>query len=261
MPPARAGQATLRLETDILAKNNRLAAEVRARLAARGVLALNLMSSPGSGKTTLLTRTLTDLRRREPDLPCHVVEGDQATSLDAERIRATGARVVQINTGAGCHLDAAMLHDALTHLAPPPGAIVFVENVGNLVCPALFDLGETRRVVLSSVTEGDDKPLKYPHMFRTADLLLLTKTDLLPYVNFDVDQWATHARRVNPRVRLLPVSATHGDGLTDWYTWLRDTPSHPNGPSPAHDHHATPPAGTSHDTPRRHSHPNTTTPT
>lgn len=211
------GGRVVSLEQDVLAGNDRLAARNRAELARRGILALNLMSSPGSGKTTLLVRTLTDLG---PEQPISVVEGDQETLLDAERIGATGARVVQVNTGAGCHLDAAMLADAVTALAPPDGSLLLVENVGNLVCPALFDLGEAARVVVMSVTEGADKPLKYPHMFRTADLVLINKIDLLPYVDFDVARCVDGARRARPGVEVIEVSATRGDGLDAWYGWL-----------------------------------------
>jgi hydrogenase nickel incorporation protein HypB len=206
------------LEQEILADNDRLAAANRQQLAARGIRAVNLMSSPGSGKTTLLVRTLGDLGG---DLDISVIEGDQETLLDAERIGATGARVVQVNTGAGCHLDATMLASALRTLAPPDGSLLVVENVGNLVCPALFDLGETARVVIMSVTEGADKPLKYPHMFRTADLVLLNKIDLLPYVDFDVARCVEGARRAKPGVEVIEVSATRGDGLELWYDWLR----------------------------------------
>src|SRR5690349_17633648 len=206
------------LQEDILGANDALAAENRRALAERGVLAVNLMSSPGSGKTTLLVRTLTDVGA---ELGMAVVEGDQETLLDAERIGATGARVVQVNTGGGCHLDAMMLARAMATLAPARGSVLVVENVGNLVCPALFDLGEAARVVIMSVTEGADKPLKYPHMFRTADLVLLTKIDLLPYVDFDVARWVGYARRARPGVTVLEVSATRGDGLDGWYDWLR----------------------------------------
>jgi len=174
------------------------------------------MSSPGAGKTTLLERTLRERRGR----PVSVIEGDQETERDAERIRAAGARAVQINTGAGCHLDAAMISRALTELTPAARSVLFIENVGNLVCPALFDLGERARVVIASVTEGDDKPLKYPHMFRAADVVVLNKIDLLPYVAFDVARFAAHARRVNPRARIMHTSATRGDGLAEWYAWL-----------------------------------------
>jgi hydrogenase nickel incorporation protein HypB len=210
---------TVALEVDLLAKNDDLAARNRRVLAERGIRALNLMSSPGSGKTTLLERTIRDLGA---DLPCAVLEGDQETQLDAARISAAGARVVQINTGAGCHLDADMVAAGLERLDPPRGTLLFVENVGNLVCPALFDLGESARVVIMSVTEGADKPLKYPHMFRTADLMLVNKVDLLPHVDFDVADCVSYARRANPLVQVLEVSATRGDGLADWYTWLKD---------------------------------------
>jgi hydrogenase nickel incorporation protein HypB len=210
---------TVALEVDLLAKNDDLAARNRRVLAERGIMALNLMSSPGSGKTTLLERTIRDLGA---DLPCAVLEGDQETQLDAARISAAGARVVQINTGAGCHLDADMVAAGLERLDPPRGTLLFVENVGNLVCPALFDLGESARVVIMSVTEGADKPLKYPHMFRTADLMLVNKVDLLPYVDFDVADCVSYARRANPQVEVLEVSATRGDGLAGWYTWLEN---------------------------------------
>jgi hydrogenase nickel incorporation protein HypB len=206
------------LEQDILGANDALAAANRRALAEQGVLAVNLMSSPGSGKTTLLVRTLADVGA---ELSMSVVEGDQETLLDAERISATGAKVVQVNTGAGCHLDATMLERALRTLAPAPGSVVVVENVGNLVCPALFDLGEAARVVVMSVTEGADKPLKYPHMFRTADLVLVNKIDLLPYVDFDVAQCVEAARRARPGVEVIEVSATRGDGMDAWYAWLR----------------------------------------
>jgi hydrogenase nickel incorporation protein HypB len=208
---------TVPLEIDVLAKNDGLAAVNREWLARRGIVALNLMSSPGAGKTTLLERTV-----RELDLPVSVLEGDQETVLDADRIGAAGARVVQINTGAGCHLDADMVARALPSLAPADGSVVFVENVGNLVCPALFDLGERARVVIMSVTEGADKPLKYPHMFRTADLVLLNKVDLLPYVDFDVAACVDAARRARPGVTVLEVSATRGDGLAAWFAWVRE---------------------------------------
>ncbi len=213
----------VRLELDILAKNNSIAERTRGWLENRLIVALNLMSAPGSGKTTLLERTIRDLGG---EFSLGVIEGDQATSMDAERIRKAGCPVFQINTGTGCHLDAAMLESALQTLDPNPGALVFIENVGNLVCPALFDLGERARVVLSSVTEGEEKPIKYPHMFRASDLVLLNKMDLLPYVEFGVDHFLAHARSVNPRIKVLPVSATRGDGLSAWYTWLREEASH-----------------------------------
>ncbi len=208
----------VQLEASLLDKNQRIADHNRGWLAGRGVVALNLMSSPGAGKTSLLVRTLTDLA---DELPMSVVEGDQETTADADRIRATGASALQINTGAGCHLEADMLQRALHKLSPPSGSIVFIENVGNLVCPALFDLGEQGRIVMLSVTEGDDKPLKYPHMFRSAQLMVLTKIDLLPHVEFDVDRALANARQINPRIQSLSVSVTSGEGLTDWYNHLR----------------------------------------
>ena len=175
------------------------------------------MSGPGSGKTTLLVRTIADLRGA---VPIAVIEGDQETSFDAERIRAAGVRAVQINTGKGCHLDARMVGDALPDLAPDEGSVVFIENVGNLVCPAAFDLGEAARVVLLSVTEGDDKPLKYANMFAAAELMLVTKIDLLPFVPFDLERCSAFARRVNPAIEIIEVSATSGAGLDGWYDWI-----------------------------------------
>jgi hydrogenase nickel incorporation protein HypB len=206
------------LEQQVLAKNDQLALANRHWLAEHEILAVNLMSSPGSGKTTLLERTIRDL---DGDLPVSVIEGDQETQFDARRIQATGCRAVQINTGAGCHLDADMVARGLRLLEPPSASIVVIENVGNLVCPALFDLGEAAKVVITSVTEGADKPLKYPHMFRCADLVLVNKIDLLPYVDFDVDQFIADARSLNPRVAVLSLSATKGDGVPDWLDWLR----------------------------------------
>ena len=210
---------TVHLETDILAKNNRLAERNRGWFAGRNILALNLMSAPGAGKTTLLERTIRDLGR---ELALSVIEGDQETINDAERIRATGCRVVQINTGTGCHLDAVMLATGLQQLDPPINSVVLIENVGNLVCPALFDLGERSRVVIASVTEGDDKPIKYPHIFRQSDVMILNKIDLLPYVPFNVDRCLAYARQVNPRIRVIAVSALRGDGLDEWYGWIRE---------------------------------------
>jgi hydrogenase nickel incorporation protein HypB len=181
---------------------------------------VNVLSSPGSGKTTLLERAARDLGGERPVL---VIEGDQATDRDAERIRAAGARAVQINTGTGCHLDAAMVARALAELAPRPGSLVFIENVGNLVCPALFDLGERARVVVASVTEGEDKPVKYPHMFRKADAIVLNKIDLAEHVDFDLERFTAFVREVNEGAPVLPVSAKTGDGLERWYDWLRAT--------------------------------------
>jgi hydrogenase nickel incorporation protein HypB len=211
---------TVALEQDVLAKNDLLAERNRGWLRGRDILAVNLMSSPGAGKTTLLERTV-----REFSGECSVIEGDQETLLDADRIRATGARVVQINTGAGCHLDAEMLERGLGTLDPPMGSVLFIENVGNLVCPALFDLGEDHRAVIMSVTEGPGKPLKYPHMFAAADLVLLNKIDLLPYLDFDVDEFTADTHKINPSAEILPLSATTGEGLETWYTWLRSHPT------------------------------------
>jgi hydrogenase nickel incorporation protein HypB len=210
---------TIVLEQAVLAKNDVLAEANRSWFAEQRILAVNLMSSPGAGKTTLLERTITDL---SGELPMAVVEGDQETLLDADRIRATGCRVVQINTGAGCHLDADMVARGLKVLEPKPSSILLIENVGNLVCPAMFDLGERAKVVIMSVTEGQDKPLKYPQMFRAAELMVLNKVDLLPYVQFDPEQCITYARQVNPKLDVVSVSATRGDGLDAWYNWLRD---------------------------------------
>ncbi|WP_413729594.1 hydrogenase nickel incorporation protein HypB [Sodalis sp. RH22] len=207
------------IEIDVLDKNNRLAARNRAHFQAMNILALNLVSSPGSGKTTLLTETLLRLRDR---VSCAVIEGDQQTTNDADRIRATGVPAIQVNTGKGCHLDAQMIHDAAQRLAPPQSSLLFIENVGNLVCPAGFDLGERLKVVVLSVTEGEDKPLKYPHMFAAAGLMILNKTDLLPWVTFDVDICIANARRVNPAIAVLMVSATTGAGMDAWLGWLTD---------------------------------------
>ncbi|MDQ3904889.1 MAG: hydrogenase nickel incorporation protein HypB [Actinomycetota bacterium] len=209
---------TVTLEQAVLARNDALAERNRKWLAERSILAVNLMSSPGAGKTTLLERTIRELGS---ELRVSVVEGDQETVLDADRIRATGAPAIQINTGSGCHLDAKMLFGGLQTLDPPEDSVVLIENVGNLVCPALFDLGEQARVVITSVTEGAEKPRKYPQMFRAADLVLLNKVDLLPYVNFDIDDFLDGARRANPGVEVLQLSATTGDGMADWYGWLR----------------------------------------
>ncbi|ORL82792.1 hydrogenase nickel incorporation protein HypB [Prescottella equi] len=210
---------TVTLEQKILAKNDRLAEDNRSWLTDRRIAAINIMSSPGSGKTTLLERTVRELR---PSVPVSVIEGDQETLLDADRIRSTGCPVVQVNTGSGCHLDSEMVRDALDALGPAEDSLVFVENVGNLVCPALFDLGEQGKVVLISVTEGDDKPLKYPHIFAVADLVIVNKIDLLPYVDFDPDACERNARSVNPDVRVINLSATSGEGLERWYAWLSD---------------------------------------
>lgn len=221
--PARAhapglSQARMvQIEQDILGKNNQYASNNRHWLAQRNILALNLVSAPGSGKTTILTRTLTELKSKYDTC---VIEGDQQTTNDADRIRATGARAIQINTGKGCHLDAHMVGHAFETLKPEPNGIVFIENVGNLVCPAAFDLGEAHKVAILSVTEGEDKPIKYPDMFHAADLLLLNKIDLLPHLQFSVSECIGHAKKVNPNIEILQVSATTGEGMEQWYQWI-----------------------------------------
>jgi hydrogenase nickel incorporation protein HypB len=207
----------VQIEQDILAKNDAYAAANRDRFDADGILALNLVSSPGSGKTTLLVATIELLKA---SAPVAVIEGDQQTSNDAERIRATGVPALQINTGKGCHLDAHMVGRALDTLRPAARAVLFIENVGNLVCPAAFDLGEAHRVVVLSVTEGEDKPLKYPDMFASADLMLLSKVDLLPHIDFDAKACVANARRVNPRIKVIEVSARTGAGMAAWTAWL-----------------------------------------
>jgi hydrogenase nickel incorporation protein HypB len=206
------------LETRLLAKNDALAARNRGWFSGREILALNLTSAPGSGKTTLLERTIRDLSG-EADI--FVIEGDQATANDGARIRAAGAPCVQVNTGTGCHLDADMIKAGLSELKPPVGSLVFVENVGNLVCPALFDLGEHAKVVILSVTEGEDKPLKYPHMFSASGAVVLNKIDLLPHVDFDLEQAIANARTVNPDISVFLLSARSGEGLDAWYDWIR----------------------------------------
>ena len=205
------------LQQSILQKNDALAARNRAWLAGREVLMLNLVSSPGSGKTSLLERTIRDLKGQ---LPITVIEGDQATTHDGERIAAAGAQAIQVNTGTGCHLEADMIERALGELKPKPGSIVMVENVGNLVCPALFDLGERAKVAILSVTEGEDKPVKYPHMFRASRLMLLNKIDLLPHLDFSVAKALAYARQVNPAIEVIEVSAKSGAGMDEWYAWL-----------------------------------------
>jgi hydrogenase nickel incorporation protein HypB len=207
------------LEARILAKNDAEAVKNRAWFSGREILALNLVSSPGAGKTTLLERTIKDLK---DELPIYVLEGDQATTNDGERIRAAGAPAVQVNTGTGCHLEADIVARGLMQLRPAAGSVVMIENVGNLVCPAMFDLGERAKVVILSVTEGEDKPLKYPHMFRAAEIMVLNKTDLLPHVDFDVERAIENARAINPDIAVLQVSARTGEGLQDWYGWLRE---------------------------------------
>jgi len=218
-PHDQGASRTLQVETDILQQNNLLAQRNRGWFEAKGILALNLVSSPGSGKTTVLERTITALK---DGMDVSVIEGDQQTLNDADRIAATGAPVIQVNTGKGCHLDAQMIRRACDKLAPADGSCLMIENVGNLVCPAMFDLGEAAKVVIISVTEGDDKPLKYPTMFAAADLCMINKIDLLPYVDFDVDKCEQAARAVNPRLEFFRISATTGEGLEQWYDWLKN---------------------------------------
>ncbi len=215
--PGMSQKRMVSIEQNILAKNDAYARENRRLFAERGIFALNLVSSPGSGKTTLLVKTIEMLKNR---LEVSVIEGDQQTSQDAERIRATGASAIQINTGRGCHLDAHMVGHALGKLDMAKGSVLMIENVGNLVCPAAFDLGEAHKVVILSVTEGEDKPIKYPDMFRAADLMLVNKCDLLPYLSFDVDCAIAYARRVNPGIAVIRTSATSGAGMEDWLAWL-----------------------------------------
>ncbi|WP_133545423.1 hydrogenase nickel incorporation protein HypB [Mesocricetibacter intestinalis] len=209
----------LKIEQDVLGKNNQIAQSNRHLFDYLNILALNLVSSPGSGKTTLLTATLDALKQRRS---CYVIEGDQQTENDADRIRATGVPAIQVNTGKGCHLDAQMISDAMRKLRPQENSLLFIENVGNLVCPSEFDLGEKAKVVILSVTEGEDKPLKYPHMFAAAKLMILNKTDLLPYLKFDTEQCIANAKRVNPNIEVIRLSATSGEGLDDWLNWLQN---------------------------------------
>jgi len=216
--PGMSQTRMVRIEQDILSKNDSYARTNRQRMAEKGVLAINLVSSPGSGKTTLLTRTLLDLKDQ---LPMAVIEGDQETSNDADRIRATGVRAIQINTGKGCHLDAHQVGHAIDTLDPKAGSVLFIENVGNLVCPAAFDLGEAHKVIILSITEGEDKPIKYPEMFGAADLVLLNKIDLLPHLLFKIDKCVEYLRRVNSKLQILQISAITGQGMQDWYDWLK----------------------------------------
>lgn len=231
--PGLSQARTVKLEVDILGENQRLADHNRQHFAAHGVTALNLVSSPGSGKTTLLCATIEALRAAQPQLPVAVIEGDQQTSFDADRIRATGAPAVQVNTGKGCHLDAPMVAEAFAQLHshdhhPHHGdhgdhddtSLLFIENVGNLVCPALWDLGEAAKVAILSVTEGEDKPLKYPDMFAASELMLLNKIDLLPHLQFDVARCIAAARQVNPAIEVIQLSASTGEGMDAWLVWL-----------------------------------------
>ncbi|MEE4115663.1 MAG: hydrogenase nickel incorporation protein HypB [Marinilabiliaceae bacterium] len=208
------------LETDILARNSLIAERNRGFFEGRNIFAVNMMSSPGSGKTTLLERTVQELRN---ELSFYVIEGDQQTDNDAARIEAAGATAIQVNTGSGCHLDAEMVNKATRIIDPPEASVLMIENVGNLVCPSLFDLGECKRVVIISVTEGDDKPLKYPSIFRNADLCIINKTDLLPYVDFNVEKAKEYGLRVNHHLQFIELSATKGEGVNDWYSWIRES--------------------------------------
>jgi hydrogenase nickel incorporation protein HypB len=250
--PGMSQARAIKLETDILGANNRVAQQNRAHFESHGVTALNFVSSPGSGKTTLLCATIEALKARSPDLSVSVIEGDQQTSFDADRIRATGAPAIQVNTGKGCHLDAPMVAEAFAqlHTHPHDGqqhhhhhnhhdhhdsegrSLLFIENVGNLVCPAVWDLGEAAKVAILSVTEGEDKPLKYPDMFAASSLMILNKTDLLPHVQFDVARCIALARRVNPGIQILQLSATTGEGMDAWLHWL----DHAMGSHHEHDH-------------------------
>jgi hydrogenase nickel incorporation protein HypB len=248
--PGLSAERAIKLEADVLGANDRVARANRAHFEAHGIAAYNLVSSPGSGKTTLLVATIEALRRTRPELPLAVIEGDQQTSHDADRIRATGAPAIQVNTGKGCHLDAPMvaaaferlpLHDHAQdgqghhhHHDPAQGpSLLLIENVGNLVCPALWDLGERAKVAILSVTEGEDKPLKYPDMFAAARLMVLAKTDLLPHVDFDVARCIEYARRVNPGIEVLLVSAKTGQGMDAWLEWLLGDASAPAASVPA----------------------------
>ncbi len=258
--PGMSQARAIKLETDVLGANNRIAHQNRHHFEAHGVTALNLVSSPGSGKTTLLCATIEALKARQPTLPVAVIEGDQQTSFDADRIRATGAPAVQINTGKGCHLDAPMVAQAFAQLHQHHGdaehshhehehelghdhghshddahSLLFIENVGNLVCPAMWDLGEAAKVAILSVTEGDDKPLKYPDMFAAAQLMVLNKIDLLPHVRFDVQRCMELARRVNPGIDIIQLSATTGEGMDAWLNWLSTAMQH-QPPMPVHGH-------------------------
>lgn len=209
----------LQLEIDVLSENNLKAQHNKGYFEALNIFSINLVSSPGSGKTSLLEKTITDLKN---EIDFYIIEGDQQTSNDADRIHATGAPVIQVNTGNGCHLDAEMVSTATKQLKPQSGSVLFIENVGNLVCPSMFDLGENARIVVISTTEGDDKPIKYPTMFETAQLCIINKTDLLPYVDFDVEKAKNYASRVNRNLEFITVSVKTGEGMESWYKWLKE---------------------------------------
>ena len=203
----------IEIEENILAKNDAYAAQNRELFKAKGILALNLVSSPGSGKTSLLVETIKALQEK---FQVSVIEGDQQTTNDADRIRETGVKAIQVNTGKGCHLDGHMVGHAVEHLTPEDGSILFIENVGNLVCPAAFDLGEAAKIAVLSVTEGEDKPLKYPDMFAASKIMILNKIDLLPHLDFDVDACINNAKRINPEIKVIQVSAKTREGFDEW---------------------------------------------
>ena len=206
------------IEMDVLAKNNLMAERNRGYFEGKGILSLNLVSSPGSGKTCLLERTIKETGKESS---FYIIEGDQQTMNDANRIQKAGAPVVQVNTGQGCHLDADMVNRAVKKLEPADHSILMIENVGNLVCPAMFDLGESYRVVIMSVTEGEDKPSKYPYIFQTSHLCIINKTDLLPYVDFDVEEAKKYALQINPKLKFIELSVKTGEGIDKWYQWLK----------------------------------------
>ena len=214
------GSRLIQVEKDLLQKNNEYANANREYFKAHDIFSLNFVSSPGSGKTSLLVRTINDLKDQ---FKMAVIEGDQQTDNDAARIKETNVPAIQINTGKGCHLDAHQVGHAVEHLAPEDHSFLFIENVGNLVCPASFDLGEAHKVAVLSVTEGEDKPIKYPDMFYAADVMLLNKIDLLPYLDFDVEQCIEYAKRVNANLKVIQVSVKTGEGMADWYDWLTNT--------------------------------------
>jgi hydrogenase nickel incorporation protein HypB len=216
-PHSHPEKRVINLNMDILSENNKMAERNRGFFEGKNITCLNLVSSPGSGKTTILEKTIQSLI---PSQKIYVIEGDQQTMRDAERIEKSGAPAIQINTGSGCHLDANMIHLALKKLEITSNSLLFIENVGNLVCPALFDLGELKRVVVISVTEGDDKPLKYPYMFRSSNLCLINKTDLLPYVDFNTDAVMKYARQMNPDLEFILISAKTGEGMKEWFEWI-----------------------------------------
>ncbi len=209
----------IKIEQDILQQNDKMAARNRGYFDARDIFALNLVSSPGSGKTTLLERTLHDLKN---EISFYVIEGDQQTLNDANRISVIDIPVMQINTGKGCHLESDMVYEAIKKLDVKNHSVLMIENVGNLVCPSMFDLGENKRVVIISTTEGVDKPIKYPDMFYTSDICIINKIDLLPYLNIDISKLKEYALKVNPKLKFFEVSATTGEGMQEWYTWLKE---------------------------------------